>query len=106
MATAYRAVKDIEPDKRRWLESVLGEPLGDDQFVVVRVLKAFEPDPATRARAFGRALAIAQEAQANVAASGMSEAELGAVIDEAVAHVRREMRAEREEQADVSSDPP
>jgi hypothetical protein len=90
MESIIRNVNDIGDDPRRWLESNLGHPLREGQQVMITILNVgTEPDEQTRREASEELLAIQAKAAANIAAQGVSQEEYNAVVDEAIAAVRR-----------------
>lgn len=93
MESIIRNVKDIEADERQVYEHVLGQPLHDNQLVIVRVINpGVEPEPAVRDQALAEAAEIAREGRASAAAQGVSEEEAGQIIDEAIREVRSQKR--------------
>ena len=83
-------VSEIEGDPRRWLESGLGEELRQNQRVMVTVLNVdIEPDEETRREAHEELRRIRAEAAANIKLQGVSPEEVDAVVDDAIADVRR-----------------
>ena len=93
MESIIRNVSDIGGDPRRWLESNLGQPLRENQQVMILVLNVgSEPDEETRRQAREELRAIQAEAAANISAQGVSPEEFDAVVDEAIAEVRRRKR--------------
>lgn len=87
-------VNDIDADKLRSLEHVVGQHLHANQQVVIRVVDVgTEPSHETRNEALARAAEIARQGRANAAAQGASDEEVDAALDEAVRHVRQQQRS-------------
>jgi hypothetical protein len=85
-----RNVKDIAADHRHWLESALGRQLTENQQVIIHVVDVgVEPDADARAQALEEAAAIGRCGRANAAVEAVSEEEVDAAIEEAIARVRR-----------------
>lgn len=81
--------RDIEPAKRRSLETVLGHTLRDDQRVLIRVVTVGpEPDAATKAAAFDRISSLSAKVAKHRESLGISDEEADRIVDEACAHVR------------------
>jgi fatty acid/phospholipid biosynthesis enzyme len=90
MELFIRSASEIEGDPRRWLESGLGQQLQQNQRVMVTVLNVgVEPDEETRREAREELRRIRAEAAANIKAQDVSPEEVDAVVDEAIAAVRR-----------------
>ena len=86
-------VNDIDADKLRSLEHVVGQQLRANQQVVIRVVEVgTEKSDETRNQALGRAAEIARQGRANAAAQGVSDEEVDAALDEAIRHVRQQQR--------------
>ena len=93
METYIHNVRDIDADKLRSLEHVLGHDLDADQQVVIRVSNVVaEPDEETRSNALANAAEIARRGRANASAQGVSDEEANAAIEEAIRHVRQQKR--------------
>ena len=82
-------VTDIAEPDRRSLENLLGHPLAADQQVFVMVFSAGRvPDQATRraaAESIRHTLEIVDQRRAE---RGVTEEEVDATVDEAMAHIR------------------
>ncbi len=90
MESFIRNVDEIEGDLRRWVESGLGQRLRQNQRVMVTVLNVgVEPDEETRRQALEELRGLRAEAAANIKAQGVSPEEVDALVDEAIAYVRR-----------------
>ena len=90
MESFIRSANEIEGDLRQWVETGLGQQLRQNQRVMVTVLNVgIEPDEETRREAREELRGIRAEAAANIKAQGISLAEVDAVVDEALAHVRQ-----------------
>jgi hypothetical protein len=90
MESIIRNVKDIDADKRRWIESAIGRQLKESQQVIIHVIDVdVEPDVESRAKALDRAAALARQGRANAGLQGVSEEEIDAAIDDALRQVRR-----------------
>jgi hypothetical protein len=90
MQSIIRNVSDIVGDPRRWLESSLGQHLEDTQRVMIMVLNlGKEPDEKTRRQARETLQCIRAEAAANVRAQDLTPEDVDAIVDEAIADVRR-----------------
>ncbi|HUY34160.1 MAG TPA: hypothetical protein VMV69_15540 [Pirellulales bacterium] len=82
-------VSQIQADHRRWLENALGQPLQDDQQVCIMLLEPMKvPDETTRRRAAESIERTWVTVDKNVRASGITDEEIEAAIDEAMQHVR------------------
>jgi len=93
MESFIQNVKDIDADKRQALERVMGQRLGANQQVVIRVIDVNkEPAPQARNEALARAAEIARRGRASAASQGVTEGEVDAAIDEAIQYVRRQKR--------------
>lgn len=89
MESIISNVRDLEADKRRSLEAVLGQQLEDNQQVIIRVLTpGVEPEPAARRQALERVRALSRKAAANRESLGVSEAEADRIVDEAMEQIR------------------
>ncbi|HEX5445021.1 MAG TPA: hypothetical protein VFW87_14380 [Pirellulales bacterium] len=89
MASVICKVHDIEADQRRWLEGIVGQPLHENQQVVIQVIDAgVEPSMEQRKSSLAEAAEIARRGRANAAAQGATEHEVDAAIDEALRQVR------------------
>lgn len=83
-------VQDLPADGRQILEGLIGRPLADDQQVFIMVLSpGSAPDEEARRRAREGLEATFRRTAAYAERHGISEAEIDAAIDEAMAHVRR-----------------
>ena len=90
MESFIRSANEIEGDLRQWVETGLGQQLRQNQRVMVTVLNVgIQPDEETRREAREELRGIRAEAAANIKAQGISLAEVDAVVDEALAHVRQ-----------------
>jgi hypothetical protein len=90
MESFIRGANEIEGDPRRWVETGLGQQLRQNQRVMVTVLNVgVEPDEETRREAREELRQIRAEAAANIKAQGISPEEVDAIVDEAIANVRR-----------------
>jgi hypothetical protein len=93
MESIVRSVKDIDADKRTWIESAIGRRLQENQQLIIHVVDVgTEPDAETRSRVLDQAAAIAAQGRANAAAQSVAEDEIDAAIDEAIGHARRHRR--------------
>jgi hypothetical protein len=93
MVTFIQNVKDIDADKRQALEHIMGQHLGANQQVVIRVIDVDkEATGQARNEALARAAEIARRGRASAAAQGVSEVEVDAAIDEAIQYVRGQNR--------------
>ena len=91
MESFIRSVDEIDGELRRWFESGLGQRLRQNQRVMVTVLNVgVEPDEESRREALEELRRIRAEAAANIKAQGLSLEEVDALVDEAIAHVRRQ----------------
>ena len=89
MQTIARQVREIESDQRRWIEATIGQPLSDNQQVLIHVIDVGgNSDLNARAAALEKAAEIARQGRTNVAAQVVGDAELDAAIEEAVDHAR------------------
>jgi hypothetical protein len=93
METISYNVKDIDPDKRQWLEASIGKHLDDNQRVIIRVLTPdVEPDEVVRDAALAEAIRIAKQGRDNAAEQGVTADEAGLLIDEAIEQARLQKR--------------
>jgi hypothetical protein len=87
---SIQSVKDIQDSGKRWLEELLGQPLRENQQVFIMVLSpGSEPDEEARRRARAGLEATFRKTEAYAQEHGITDAEVDAVIEEAVADVRR-----------------
>lgn len=85
-----KTVGEISETARRSLEDLLGRRLQPDQRVLVMVFSAGEtPDESVRREALIGLRQIIASAQRNADAKGVSDEEIDAAVEEAMAHVRR-----------------
>lgn len=90
METVIRYVRDIASGQRLWLEAEIGHQLQDDQRVVIQILApgdAASVDP--RRMAFDQLQQLSKQGARHREASGASEEEADAILNEALRHVRR-----------------
>jgi hypothetical protein len=84
-------VADLSDEQRRVLESVIGQPLANDQVVYWSIATPVRtPSAADRARAIAGLEATFAKVRRNLDEKGVSQAEWEAAVDEAVQHVRSE----------------
>ena len=83
-----RNVRDISPDDRRSLESMLGERLREDQKVCISVVPVTEPDEEVRRSALARIEEIFSRTEAYAREHGITEREIDEAVEEAMQHVR------------------
>ena len=89
MESVLRHVRDIQTADKRCLENTLGESLRDDQRVFIMVFTPNAlPDEQRRRDAIADAAAVAQQAERNAAALGVSSAEADSAVDEAMQQSR------------------
>jgi len=89
MESLIRNVRDLQADKRRSLEDLLGRELHDDQQISIRVLTpGVDPDAETKRQAMDRIRTLSEKAAMHRESLGISEAEADEIVDEAMAHVR------------------
>lgn len=89
MESAICNVRDIETNQRRWIEAIVGQPLREDQQVMIHVIDVgIEPDKSVRTAALAEASELARQGRANAASRGVSEEELDAAIEQARRHIR------------------
>jgi len=85
-----RNVTEIPEASRRSLEDLLGQQLRADQRVFIMVLDSPSvPDEEQRGSAAAGLRKIIAAAQSHADRAGVSDEELDASVDEAMAHVRR-----------------
>lgn len=90
MNTLIRNVRDLEAANRRSLESLLGQPLSEDEQVIIRVVAVSKPtDAARKQAAFLRLREISEEAARSRESQGVSSEEVDRIIDEAIEEIRR-----------------
>lgn len=88
MDTVIRYVREMESGQRLWLESEIGHELRDDQRIMIHVLAPGEAAIAEpRQLAFDQLRQLSQQGTRHREASGFSEEEADAVLDEAMRHV-------------------
>lgn len=93
MNTVQRHVREIDLEGRRFLESALGQPLRENQQVVIQVFDLDRiPDEQTRQRAHREGSEIAAQGRSHAAASGVTEQEVDEAIQEALAFIRQPNR--------------
>ena len=89
-ANSIHKARDLSPDLRRAAEALLGRNLQEDESISVRAFKGDTvkeaPTGEVRAEAFRRLRARIEQSAAR--APGVPEADIDALIDEAVDHVR------------------
>ena len=88
-ANSIHKARDLSPDLRRAAEALLGRNLQEDESISVRAFKDTVKEAPTgeaRAEAFRRLRARIEQTAAR--APGVPEADIDALIDEAVDHVR------------------
>jgi hypothetical protein len=86
---AVQSVKDLQDSGKRWLESVLGHHLRDNQQVFIMVLSpGSEPDEDARRRARAGLEATFAKTEAYALAHGVTDAEIDAAIGEAMEGAR------------------
>lgn len=92
--TTTLVVGSFSPPQREAIESVVGGRLAEDARLYIAVCgpDAAEPAESTRATARARLEQIFAEVDRHVAASGATEAEFDASIDEALDRVRSRRR--------------
>ncbi len=87
-------VKDIQPDKRQWLESSIGRHLEDNQKIIIRVITpGVEPDQKTRDEAIDSLMALAHKGTRHRESLAVSAEEADVAVDEAT-DVLRSRKAE------------
>jgi len=96
MESIIQNVKDIDSDKRAWLEATVGHHLQDNQRVMISVLNV-EPDEETRRAGLKKAAEIAARGRAHATAQGITEEEAGVAIDEAISHYRSQKRQQTQQ---------
>ena len=93
MNAVQRNVREIDSEGRRFLESTLGQPLRDNQQVLIQVFDLDRiTDEQTRQRAHEKASEIAAQGRRNAAALGVTEQEVDEAIQEALTFVRQSHR--------------
>jgi hypothetical protein len=89
MSTLIRNVRDLEASNRRSLESLLGQPLREDEQVIIRVIGVGkEPDADTTRTALQRVREISDDAARHRDSLGVSSEEADRMIDEAIKDLR------------------
>jgi hypothetical protein len=87
---SIQSVKDIQDSGKRWLEELLGQRLREDQQVFIMVLSpGSEPDEEARRRARAGLESVFRKTEAYAQEHGITDAEIDAAIQEAMADVRR-----------------
>ena len=82
-------VADLSDEQRRVLESVLGQPLANNEVVHWSITTSGrQPTAADKARALAGLEATFAKVRRNLDEKGVSQAEWEAAVDEAVQHVR------------------
>jgi hypothetical protein len=90
MESIIRNVRDIEADKRQWLEAALQSHLQDNQRVLIMVLSpGVQADEVIRQKAVDHLLAISKKGSAIREQQGISVEEADQIVDEAIEHVRQ-----------------
>ena len=86
---AVQSVKDLQPNGKRWLEEVLGQPLGDHQEVFIMVFTpGAAPSAESRQRACVGLEAIFQKTAAYAEEHQVSDDAIDAAIAEAMTAIR------------------
>jgi hypothetical protein len=86
---AVQNVKDLQANGKRWLEEILGQPLSDHQQVFIMVFTpSVAPSDESRQRARLGLEAIFQKTEAYAREHQVSDDEIDAAIEEAMAQVR------------------
>ncbi len=89
MESVIHRVRDMEADKRRWIEAAVGHELQENQQILIHVLNVgVEPDEGLRRVALAQAADLARQGRANAAARGATESEVDAAIEEALRQTR------------------
>jgi len=89
MESVIRNVRDIEPDKRDWLENAIGKRLEDSQKIVIRVLTpGVEPDKAVRDEAITDLRELSEKGSAHRESLGVCVEEADEALEEAMETVR------------------
>jgi len=89
MESIIRNVKDIEPDKRCWLENAIGKQLEDNQKIVIRVLTpGVEPDEQTRDEALADLRELSRKGSEHRESMGVAVEEADEALDEAMDRIR------------------
>ena len=84
-----RNVSDIQSDKKRWLEDLLGQQIQGNQQVFIMVFTpGAVPDEATRQRAATGIRQTLDQARAHADAQGITDVEIDEAVDEAIQQVR------------------
>ena len=84
-----RNLNDIQSDKKRWLEDLLGQQIqGNQQALIMVFTPGGAPDEATRQRAATGIRQTLDQARAHADAQGITDIEIDAAVDEAMQHVR------------------
>ena len=85
---AVRKAKDLQADAKRWVESLFGRPLQEEEEVTVFVLPSRSVVPeSVRSEASVRLNRILDKAAENM--KDVPDAEFEAAMEEAMEHVRR-----------------
>ena len=87
MESIVRNVQDIEAAEKRLYEGVLGQPLNDNQQIIVRVLTP--PDEDTRQKAVADLKVLSEKGSRHRESLGVSEDEVNEILTDARDHVRR-----------------
>ena len=89
MESIIHNVKDIEPDKRRWLESSIGKHLEDHQKIIIRVLTpGVEPNQQVRDEAIDDLMALSEKGSQHRQSLGVPVEEADEAVDEATDALR------------------
>jgi len=90
MESLIRNVRDLQADKRRSLEDLLGRELHDDQQISIRVLTpGVEQDAETKRQALDRVRSLSEKGARHRESMGVSEGDADEIVDEAMAHIRQ-----------------
>jgi hypothetical protein len=90
MESIIRNVRDIEADKRQWLEAALQSHLQDNQRVLIMVLSpGVQADEVIRQKAVDHLLAISKKGSAIREQQRISVEKADQIVDEAIEHVRQ-----------------
>ena len=91
MESIIQNVKDIEADKKQWLEGALQEHLIDEQRVLIMVLNpGVQADEAIRQKAMANLKQLSEQGAASRKQQGVSEEQADRILDEAIKHVRQQ----------------
>ena len=88
-SNTFRDVRDLAGDEKRSLETLLRQPLEEDQRVFIMTFRPeVEPDEASRRNAHAALMQTLDETQRHAQEQGVTSAEADAAVEESVRETR------------------